>query len=350
MRRMRTHALALALLGASIALAQSATALDSATKTSVVAAIQKALENDYVFPEVGAKMSADLAERLRRGDYGAMNEGPALAAALTEHLQAVSHDKHLRVRYSKDVLPRREDRREPTPEEIARFRENAARDNFGFRKVEMLAGNIGYVDFRGFLPPAMGAETAIAAMNFLGNADAVIFDLRQNGGGDPAMVALLTTFLFAPEGEQHLNDLYFRPRNETRQWWTLPFVPGKRLAGKPAYVLTSKYTFSAAEEFTYNLKNLKRATIVGEVTGGGAHPGGMVRLDDHFSAFVPTGRAINPVSKTNWEGTGVKPDIEVPKEKALQTAHIAAIEKLIESAKDDRRKEQLKRAMEEARK
>lgn len=350
MRRMRNYVLALGLLGATAALGQSAPPLDAATKSGVVAAIQKALESDYVFPDVAAKMSADLAERLRRGDYGAVNEGPALAKALTEHLQAISHDKHLRVRYSAEVLPRREERRTPAPEEIARMREDAARNNFMFRKLEILPGNVGYLDFRGFAPPALGAETAIAAMNFLANADAIIFDLRQNGGGNPGMVALITTFLYAAEDEQHLNDLYFRPANETRQFWTLPFVPGKRLGGKPVYVLTSNFTFSAAEEFTYNLKNLKRATIVGEVTGGGAHPGGVVRLDDHFSAFISTGRAINPVSKTNWEGTGVKPDIEVPKEKALQTAHVAAIEKLIESAKDDRRKEQLKRAMEETRK
>ncbi|MBL8220228.1 MAG: S41 family peptidase, partial [Bryobacterales bacterium] len=190
-----------------------------------------------------------------------------------------------------------------------------------------------------FFPAALGAETAVAAMNLLANCDALIVDVRRNGGGDPAMVALLSSYLF--DDVTHLNDLYFRPADSTRQWWTLPFVPGKKLAGKPVYVLTSNRTFSAAEEFTYNLKNLKRATIVGETTGGGAHPGGMSRVSTHFRAFIPTGRAINPVSKTNWEGTGVSPDVAVNQEAALKTAHLMAVKKGREAEKDERLVSQL---------
>ncbi|MDP8979977.1 MAG: S41 family peptidase [Acidobacteriota bacterium] len=207
-----------------------------------------------------------------------------------------------------------------------------ARNNFGFEKVERLQGNIGYLDLRGFMEAQWGSETAVAAMNFLANTDALIIDLRQNGGGDPAMVALITSYLFSPGEEVHLNDLYWRPSNETHQWWTLPYVPGRRYANKPVYVLTSNRTFSAAEEFTYNLKNLKRATIIGETTGGGAHPGGMERLSEHFMAFLPSGRAINPISKTNWEGTGVTPDVAVPAADALTTATAAALRKISESA------------------
>ena len=153
--------------------------------------------------------------------------------------------------------------------------------NFGFEKVERLKGNVGYIDLRGFTPAEFSAETIVAAMNFVANTDALIFDLRQNGGGDPATVALLSSYLFGPE-PVHLNSLYWREGDTTHQWWTLPFVPGKRYAGKDVYVLTSKRTFSAAEEFTYNLKNLKRATIIGETTGGGAHPGGPRRINEHF--------------------------------------------------------------------
>ncbi|HEY6414403.1 MAG TPA: S41 family peptidase [Edaphobacter sp.] len=163
-------------------------------------------------------------------------------------------------------------------------------------------------------------------MNFLAHTDAVIFDLRENGGGDPKMVSLIATYLF--DQPEHLNDLYERKTDTTTQYWTQPFVPGTKLGDKPVYVLTSNRTFSGAEEFTYDLKNLKRATIVGETTGGGAHPVRGVRVDDHFVVGVPFARAVNPVSKTNWEGTGVEPDVSVKAADALTTAQKLAESKL----------------------
>jgi retinol-binding protein 3 len=323
--------------------------VDAAARNQVLDGLAEQLKRGYVFPEVAGKMIADLDSRRGAKQYESITSARQFATTLTEHLQAISKDKHLRVRYSYDALPvpRNE---QPSPEQVAEFRANMARGNFGFAKLEILPGNVGYLDLRGFAPPSFAGETAVAAMTYLANADALIVDLRNNGGGSPAMVALLTTFLYGENDEQHLNDLYFRPEDSTRQWWTLPYIPAKRFAGKPVYVLTANRTFSAAEEFTYNLKNLKRATIVGETTGGGAHPGGTRRLHDHFDVFVPSGRAINPVSKTNWEGTGVKPDIDVPKEKALATAHIAAIEKVMETTTDERRKDALRRAMDQVRK
>jgi C-terminal processing protease CtpA/Prc len=156
--------------------------------------------------------------------------------------------------------------------------------------------------------------------------DAIIFDLRDNGGGDPKMVAYISTYLF---GERtHLNDLYNRKQDTTEEYWTLPDLPGKRLTGKPAFVLTSKRTFSGGEEFTYNLKNLKRATIIGETTGGGAHPVSGHRIDDHFTIGVPFAKAVNPITKTNWEGTGVEPDVKVPAAEALDVAKKMAAEQI----------------------
>jgi C-terminal processing protease CtpA/Prc len=162
-------------------------------------------------------------------------------------------------------------------------------------------------------------------MTFLGNVQALIIDLRQNGGGSPDGVALVASYLF--ERPVRMNDIYDRPSNETRQFWTLPYVPGKRLVDKDVYVLTSSRTFSAAEDFTYGLKNQKRATIVGEVTGGGAHPVGPRRLNDHFVLIVPMGRSISSITRTDWEGVGVEPDIQVPAAQALATAHLMAVEK-----------------------
>ena len=168
-------------------------------------------------------------------------------------------------------------------------------------------------------------------MNFLGHVDAIIFDLRDNRGGDPKMVAMIASYLF--DDATHLNDLYNRKEDSTTQYWTLPYVPGEMLANTPAFVLTSKSTFSGAEEFTYDLKELKRATIVGETTGGGAHPVSGHRIDDHFMIGIPFARAVNPVSKKDWEGTGVEPDVKVDASDALNRAIELATERIEENAK-----------------
>ena len=316
--------------------------VDAAARSAVIEGAINRLNESYVFPDVAKKMEQAIRERAQKKEYDNITSAKQLAQKLTADLQDVSHDKHLRVRYSHEKLPAEGANREPSPEEREKFRTFLRLINFGFEKIERLRGNVGYIDLRGFTPAEFSAETIVAAMNFVANTDALIFDLRQNGGGDPATVALLSSYLFGPE-PVHLNSLYWREGDSTHQWWTLPFVPGKRYAGKDVYVLTSKRTFSAAEEFTYNLKNLKRATIIGETTGGGAHPGGPRRISDHFHIFVPSGRAINPISKTNWEGTGVKPDIEVPAEQSLRTAHLAAVKKLLEKATDPTMIDQLKR-------
>lgn len=282
------------------------------------------LNEFYVFPDIAKKMEEALRARQQRGDYDSVTDGDRFANMLTEHLQEVSHDKHLRVTFN----PVRSPDRPPgaDPDAAAQNRKQMERINCGFERVEHLTGNIGYLKFNMFADPAVCGSTAIAAMNFLGNVDAIIFDLRENGGGDPKMIALLSTYLFS--APTHLNDLWERKTDTTQQYWTLPYVPGKRLDDKPAYVLTSKRTFSGAEEFSYNLKNLKRATIIGEITGGGAHPVSGHRIDNLFMIGVPFARAINPISKTNWEGTGVEPDVKVPASEALPTAQRLAAEKL----------------------
>jgi uncharacterized protein (TIGR02145 family) len=174
-------------------------------------------------------------------------------------------------------------------------------------------------------------------MNFLSSADALIIDLRDNGGGSPSMIQLITSYFYSPE-PVHLNNFYWRPSNENNQTWTLPYVPGKRMPDIDLYILTSSSTFSAAEEFSYNLKTMKRATLIGETTGGGAHPGGMRIATERFMVWIPSGRAINPITKTNWEGTGVEPHIKTTKEEALNTATIMALEKLKQQCKEENRR------------
>jgi hypothetical protein len=300
--------------------------IDAAMRTQVIDAILKRLNDSYVFPEVAKKMEQSIRERIDKKEYDQITSAKQFATTLTKDLQAISDDKHLRVRYSHSPIPERGPRREPTAEEREQRRRDLNWMNHGFVKVERLRGNIGYLEFSNFMDPELGADTVAAAMNFIHGTDALIIDLRANGGGSPAMVALVCSYLFGPE-PVHLNDLYWREGDRTDEFWTRKEVAGKRYLNKEVYVLTSKRTFSGAEEFTYNLKNLKRATIIGETTGGGAHPGGVFRASEHFGVFVPTGRAINPITKTNWEGTGVTPDVAVPADQALLVARLTALKK-----------------------
>jgi hypothetical protein len=298
--------------------------LDAAERERIVDAASSKLNEYYVYAETAKKMTAALKKHVKDGDYNEITEGDVFASRLTTDLQAVSHDKHLRVNYSPFKLP--PSHHGPTPEEDARFRKDMERLNCGFDKVEILPNNIGYVKFDMFAAPDVCGSTVTAAMNLVAHTDAIIFDLRENGGGDPLMVAFLATYLF--NDVTHLSDIYERKGNKTTQYWTLPKIPGTRSPKTPAYVLTSKFTFSGAEDFTYNLKELKRVTVVGETTGGGAHPVSGHWLDDHFSIGVPYARDMNPITKTNWEGTGVAPDVSVKASEALETAEKLAAAKI----------------------
>jgi C-terminal processing protease CtpA/Prc len=191
--------------------------------------------------------------------------------------------------------------------------------NCGFVKAEQLDGNIGYVKFNGFFDVDACGPTASAAMSFVAGTRALIVDLRDNGGGSPAMVSYIASYLFSTR--THLNDIWDRGTGKTEEFWTRDDIPGRRFGGeKPVYVLTAARTFSGAEEFAYDLQTQKRATIVGEVTGGGAHPVGGRRIDEHFIIGVPGARAINPVTHTDWEGVGIQPDVKVPAADALDAA------------------------------
>ncbi|MBA3725849.1 MAG: S41 family peptidase [Armatimonadetes bacterium] len=319
------------LLAAQCVFAQEDIQMSADKRAQTIDAALRQLNAGYVFPEIARKMESSIRARQKKGDYDWVTSGNEFAQLLTQHLQEISKDKHLRVRCEPKGFPRESAglgniARRKEAEEFERL------VNHGFEKVERLQGNVGYLKFNGFMDPATGGDTVAAAMSFLANTDAMIIDVRDNGGGSPEMVALICTYFF--EDRRHLNDLYFRPENTTEQYWTLPYVPGKKYIGKDVYILTSNRTFSAAEEFTYNMKTQKRATVVGETTGGGANPGGFQRLNENFGMFLPTGRAINPITKTNWEGTGVAPDIATTRDAALKTAHLHVSRKLLAKVKN----------------
>jgi hypothetical protein len=317
-------------------------ALDAAQRSQIIDGAIEHMRKAYIFADVAEKMAGAVKARAANKEYDAISEPKAFAETLTRHLQEVSKDKHLRIVYNPDGLPQRGG--PPTAEDRARNLADERRRNFGFQKVERLDGNVGYIELLGFSGSQEVKEAAVPAMNLVANTDALIFDLRRNGGGSPVTIGILSSYLF--DKVTHLNDFYIRETDTRRQFFTTAEVEGRRYGTeKPVYVLTSTRTFSAAEEFTYNLKNLNRATIVGETSGGGAHPGGVRRITDHFGIWLPNGRAINPVTKTNWEGTGIEPHIKVPAGDALRAAHLDALKKVRATATDPRHQQQLDAAI-----
>ena len=299
--------------------------IDQAFKTSAIESLNQLMNDHYVFPEVAKKTEAHLLKQLADGHFDSYNDLGSFAGALTESVQSVNHDKHMRIR---PVPPR--NAAENTPEGIIEdiLEDLDGRREFagGFHEVKKLEGNVGYLDLRGFAGPEEGFPVADSYMSLLSNTDAIIIDLRENGGGHPDMVQYLCSYFF--DEHVHLNSLYWREGDVTNEFWTLDKVAGKKLPDIPLFILTSPRTFSAAEEFSYNMQTQKRATLVGETTGGGANPGGGFPINQKMFVFIPTGKAINPITKTNWEGTGVIPEIKTTAgntfDKAYELAKTAA--------------------------
>jgi hypothetical protein len=320
--------------------APEAMPVDSAKKQAIVDEVSALLNKNYIFAETAKKIEDLIRGRFKNGDYDKLTDAQAFAQALSQDLLSVSKDKHMGFAFAPlmaaEIL--RQQSQNEDEARAARERELAAakRNNFGFRKVEQLPGNIGYLDFRSFASAGQAGATAVAALNFLAYCDAVIIDLRQNGGGDPSQIQLISSYFF-PE-PTHLNDLYYRANDTTDNYWTLPYVPGVKPVAADLYILTSRGTFSGAEEFSYNMKSLKRAILIGETTGGGAHPTNAMVVQEKFVLRVPVGRAINPITKTNWEGAGVTPDIQVPAPQAFDRAYAMAVEKLAAKTTDPERK------------
>jgi hypothetical protein len=310
-------------------------AIDAKVQAAVIDSITAALNEGYVFADKAARMDSLLHANLAAGAYRTITDPAEFMERLQADVATIYVDRHMlmaamppgpiRVRTSED----------PGPCGADEQRERLRRDNYGFKKTELLAGNVGYVKFNNFVDTDLAGPTAAAAMAFVANTDALIIDLRDNGGGNASMIKLLAGYFF--ERSVHLIDWYHRRENETIQSWSDDWVPGKRMPDVPVYILVSAFTASAAEEFTYDLQNEKRATIVGETTAGAAHTIEFLTFDvGPYSAGLrlPSGRAISPVTKTNWEVVGVRPDIAVSADKALATAHLDALKKLEENTED----------------
>lgn len=298
----------------------TAARIDAAVRARVIDGAVAALDSFYVLPDVAKRLADSLRARQRRGAYDAETNGIMFALRLDREIGEIAHDKHMHLWFNGNPAPPMPaEPPKPTPEDRARERAKNDEFNCGFVKAEQLRGNVGYLRLDAFFDVESCAQTAEAAMTFLAGTKALIIDLRQNGGGEPAMVSYIASYLF--DARTHLNDLWTRRTGTTEEFWTRDSVPGRKFGGtKPVYVLVSARTFSGGEEFTYDLQTQKRATIVGETTGGGAHPVRGRRIDAHFMLGVPFARPVNPVTHTDWEGTGVTPDVKVPASDALATA------------------------------
>ncbi|MEU3344557.1 S41 family peptidase [Streptomyces sp. NPDC006700] len=273
----------------------------------------------YVFPEIGEQLAALLRRRLAEGAYE-VDDAAALATLVTADLQSVNGDLHLRLRHHA----------EPVPPETGAATLKAVRREFetslgGVPRVELLTGGVAVLELAPILfPLEWSAEPLTAALTLASRADALVLDLRGTIGGSPDTVAFVCSYLL--DERTHLNTMHWRESERREQYWSLPHVPGARFGGsKPLYVLTSGSTFSGGEELVYDLQQLGRATVVGEATGGGAHPREGWTVHPHLEATIPVGRAVNPVSGTNWEGTGVRPDVACPAAEALDRAHALAL-------------------------
>lgn len=329
------------LLITKIACAQISTEIiEAPVAKSVVERLILSLDG-YVFPDKAADLRAYLQQHMHT--YEAIKDPRALAERLTGDMRAIANDRHLTVSYSERPREHKESPNSPRSERAHRLEEARG---FGIRSVARLPGNVGFIDMAYFADDPEAASALDACMALLHGSDALIIDLRRNIGGHPAMVERLLTYLFSEQVQ--LTSIVWREggRELTDEQWTLVYVPGDRMPKTPVFVLVSAGTFSAAEQFAYDLKTLHRATLIGHATGGGANPAAATQsLGPHFDAFIPTGRAVNPVTKTNWEGVGVQPDVETKFGDALVEGYKRALQAIHPSVSNSRLDRARERAM-----
>jgi hypothetical protein len=303
--------------------------MDKNNNAPLLEQIAALLAAKYVLPDTGEQVAGHLRQRLAEGDPLLGLPPVEFADALTQTFFTLTQDSHLRLDYD----PEQAAGGGNTEDLMRRHFERARRGNFGFLRAERLAGNVGWLVIRELAPPEVAGEVAAGALAFVANSQALILDLRGNGGGTPEMVQFIISYLV--EAGQPLSGIYARATGATEAFQTLAEIPGKRRPDVPVYVLVDSQTHSAAEALAYDLQALKRATLVGECTRGGAHPVEFIPLQDLFVLMLPVSRAVNPITGANWQGAGVIPDVAVPAEAALSAAHRLALEGLLASAKDD---------------
>ncbi|WP_226644696.1 S41 family peptidase [Microbulbifer variabilis] len=312
------------------------TTFSAEQKKTLVDTVEREISRQYILQE---NIPATREGLQKASESEAMKQARTpkrVAEVLSKVLE--KHDKHFGVRWYDQNTSQSQPKHE-------NWFTKLARKNSGFNRVEVLEGNVGYIDFWGFDQVNDASRKRVeAAMALIENTDAIIFDLRNNGGGDGNMGRLINSYLF--DEPTHLNSIYWKATDSITEFWTFETIKGKRMVDIPVYILTSKDTFSAAESFAYQLKHLKRATIIGETTKGGANPWQFFQLDDAFGVVIPIAKAINPITKSNWEGTGVEPDITTRKEDAFNTAYQLSLQQIQKTAVNPEQIKEVKEKLE----
>jgi hypothetical protein len=322
MKKFFKSAIAASFFASAVAVAAAEAPLTPQQRTQAIEDIAAAFEKTYVFPEVGNSVARDLRMRRDRGEYDRITASRALAERLSRDIDAICHDSHTEVVYLEEDQLADAPAADPA---AARQREEARRararaENYGFAPPRRLDGNIALIRFDSFYPAADAAPFVHQVMSEAASADALIFDLRENGGGSPQLIAVLASYLY-DDAPVHLYDQYDRRLGTRVEAWTDPGVPGARLGSrKPVYILTSARTFSAAENLAYTLQKLGRAKVVGERTRGGAHGGFGRPVTSHLVPMIATRRVIHAVTGSDWDRVGVIPDIKAPAGDALGAA------------------------------
>jgi hypothetical protein len=303
-----------------------------AERNEIIAGTLDSLQRFYFSRDAARRVAEIIRARHESGAYGHLDSANALARALSEDLQSAAKDLHLRVIYSDQPIPPKPASSQRTPEQLARMQAFHARRNYGLVQLSRLPGNIGYMDMRVFADTAVASEALATAMRFLSGTDALIIDLRNNRGGEPEMLALLASYFF--EARTLLTTLTSDDTSRMRENWTVP-VRGPKYLGRQVYVVTSsRVTFSAAEGFSYVMQALGKARVVGEKTGGGSNPSDGYILNRNFAILIPYATPVVSATGSNWAG-GVVPDLPATADAAVRTAHVAALETLLQGKPDD---------------
>lgn len=306
--------------------------LNETDKKEIIDSLIVKLKEFYIRPNAIEGIKTTLNANYKKGNYKNSSNPNEFAAKLTTDLIEKSKDLHFNVLYNPQWAKDQLNNKDAALQKTIKAQElvEAKKNNFGFKQARILEGNVGYLEFTYFHDPAEGNETATSIMQFLSNTDALIIDLRKNNGGVMEMAQFISSYFFANKDLPLYKYYYYESGRKKidREMWLLPSVPGKRLDDVDIYILTSGATFSAAEWMSYSLQNLKRVTIVGEQTAGGAHPVDRKIVTKGFSINIPFGEVKDPITKLDFEGHGVTPDVLCKSEDAENIAHLLALEKL----------------------